>query len=316
MNNSWLKFGCFLTGYKYDLIKHCSIASEKSVIKYTSAILLVCTIWIFIGFSFTHRYLKGGLLESILGALVLLFVVIQIERQIILTIGKNKYIFWFRGILAIVMAVMGSILLDQIIFKDDIDNMQKKVIQDKVNSLLPGEIAILNTQINNRDSIIKNKEAERSVIINRVLKDKTITLPSVKNIYGTDSTGALKIESRTITSETVPNPEANLLPGIQIQIDTLRAQKSSLESKVLNSRERLAEDQNKLHPFLEELKSLIDILLGNFIALAFYVLLWSFFFLIELLVLFSKLGDNRNDYEQTILHQMNIRIQQLKALNP
>lgn len=42
----------------------------------------------------------------------MIVMVIQIERQIILSIGKNKLATWFRVIIGIVMAVIGSVILD------------------------------------------------------------------------------------------------------------------------------------------------------------------------------------------------------------
>jgi len=315
MRDWWLKLGCYLTGYKYELIKHCSIASEKAVHKYCSAILVVCLIWGFIGFSFTHLYLKGGFIGSILSAVILIFVVIQIERQIILTVGKNKFIIWFRGSLAVIMAIIGSIIIDQIIFKDDVEIIRPKVIATRVNELLPIENERLNSQIENRDSLINVKEQERIKIIERVRKVPKITIPIVQTVYQRDSSGVMIAQNQTITNQALLNPEASLIPSIGIQIDTLRAQKHKLKSKVLTTRKRIDNEQKKHKPFLDDLKILVGILIDSPIALIFWMLLWGFFFLIEVLVLMSKLADNKNDYEQIVLHQMNIRIEQLKALN-
>jgi hypothetical protein len=37
MNNWWLKFGCFLTGYNYNILDASSEISAKAVKRYTSA---------------------------------------------------------------------------------------------------------------------------------------------------------------------------------------------------------------------------------------------------------------------------------------
>ena len=315
MRDWWLKFGCYLTGHKYELIKHCSIASEKAVHKYSSAILVVSLIWGFIGFSFTHIYLKGGLIGSITGAVILVLVVIQIERQIILTVGKNLFIIWFRGSLAVIMAIIGSIIIDQIIFKDDVEIIRPKVIASRVNELLPIENERLNFQIMNRDSLINAKEQERINLVDRVRKVPKITIPTIQTHYQRDSSGLMVAQNQTITNQILLNPEASLIPSIGIQIDTLRAQKSRLELQVLTSRERIDIDQKKHKPFLDDLKILVGLLINSPIAFIFWLLLWGFFFLIEVLVLMSKLADNKNDYEQIVLHQMNIRIEQLKVLD-
>ncbi|MHB9142466.1 MAG: DUF4407 domain-containing protein, partial [Paludibacter sp.] len=64
MKDIWIKFGCFLTGHNYAIIKNSSEASAKTVKKYLSALLIISTIWGFIGFAFTHRYLHGNALVS------------------------------------------------------------------------------------------------------------------------------------------------------------------------------------------------------------------------------------------------------------
>lgn len=316
MSKLWLKFGCFLIGYKYQLLKQCSTASEKAVIKYTSAVLLVCLIWSFIGYEFTQHYLHGQILESVFGSLILSFAIIQIERQIILTIAKNNTVMWLRGFLAVAMAFIGSIIIDQIIFKEDVAKEQVGRIEDKVNEILPKKIALLNAQIKERDSLISKKESERANIIDRVRISPTINVPKVIVNYETDSTSKIRKEvGRQITNQSMPNPEANLIQDVQTQIDTLRNQKLRIEANLLTIRDNVREDLIKHPGFFDELNIIFSIIFKSVITSLLYIALWLALFAIELLVLFSKLSDGDNDYSKTVLHQMNIRIEQLEALN-
>jgi hypothetical protein len=57
MKDLWLKLGCFLTGYNYDILKTCSEVAAKSVKRYTAAMFIICIIWAFVGYTFTQRYL-------------------------------------------------------------------------------------------------------------------------------------------------------------------------------------------------------------------------------------------------------------------
>jgi len=111
MNSFILKIGCFLTGRNYLIVKNCSEASAKSVKKYLAAILIVSILWGFIGFNFTQRYIKGDLMTSLAVAGVLVFMVIHIERQIILSIGKNRLGGIFRVVIGIVMAIIAFLIL-------------------------------------------------------------------------------------------------------------------------------------------------------------------------------------------------------------
>src|SRR5690606_8170535 len=165
----WLKFGCFLTGYNYTILKNSSEASAKSVKKYTSAILIVSILWGFIGYMFSIRYIKTDFIGAISISLVMIFIVIQIERQIILTVGrKNTLAKIFRVAIAFVMAIIGSVIIDQTIFKEDIEKKKVSEIQEDVNSILPAKTEQLDVEIANLDTLILIKELERSDIINEV----------------------------------------------------------------------------------------------------------------------------------------------------
>ena len=83
MRTWWIRFGCFLTGYNYDIMKNSSEASAKSVKKYTSAILIVSIIWGFIGYSFANRYLHLDTKGSIVGAIIMIFIVIIVINTFI-----------------------------------------------------------------------------------------------------------------------------------------------------------------------------------------------------------------------------------------
>ena len=110
MKNLWLKIGCMLTGYKYLIISDASEASTRTVKKYVSALLIVSMLWGFIGFSFANRYLQTSTSASSIVALIMIVIVIQIERQIILSSGKNWLIPVFRTLIGdrIVLTTTGK----------------------------------------------------------------------------------------------------------------------------------------------------------------------------------------------------------------
>lgn len=80
MRNWWLRFGCFLTGYNYGIVKMSSEITAKTVKRYTSAMIIICILWSFIGYTFTDRYLKAGPWGAFLGAVVMVIIIIQVER--------------------------------------------------------------------------------------------------------------------------------------------------------------------------------------------------------------------------------------------
>ena len=315
MKDLWIKFGCFLTGYNYAIVKNSSEASAKAVKKYLSAILIVSTLWGFIGYAFTQRYLHGSPNMSFIGAAVMVILIIQIERQIILGIGRNTWAFSFRILIGLVMAIIGSIILDQIIFKDDVEKAQISNIQTEVNRLLPIKTQELTSQIQQLDNSIQAKETERVVTINDIGKNPTLNIPSSSVQYQMDTiTKKLVQVNRTVTSNSIPNPKADLIPQIDAQIKYLREQKTLKENEKLNIQQVLETDLKSKIGFLDELKILFSILLKSGIALFVWTLIFLFFLAIELFVLVNKFGDAKNDYDRTIGHQMETRIIMLEKL--
>jgi len=315
MRNLWIRIGCFMTGYNYRIVKNSSEASAKAVMKYLSAILIVTALWGFIGFAFTKRYLHGNDRVATLGALLMMIMVIQIERQIILNVKKRRMTAIFRILIGVIMAVIGSFILDQVIFREDVEKSKIANIQTTVNEILPVKTQELTQQIRQIDMAIESKENERTDIINEIGKKPTILFPSSIVKYEKDTlTGKMIAVNQVVTNQSVPNPKAELIPQIDNQLKGLREQKAIKENEKLNVQQLLEDELKSKVGFLDELNVLFSILSSSGIALTVWVLLFCFFLSIELFVLVSKYGDSENDYDKVILHQMELRMKMLENL--
>lgn len=321
MKDLWLKIGCYVTGYNYELIRNSSEASAKTVKKFLSAILIVCILWGFIGYSFAQRYLHSGIFGSIMVSLIMIIIVIQIERQIILSVGKNVLVPVFRIILGIVMAVIGSVIIDQIIFREDVEKGKISNVQTEVNNILPVKTKELDLQIRQIDSAIYLKEAERSSLIDEITKKPFIksTSSEIKHFQmqrnGQHGNLVDTLVKRTdLALNDVANPKAALLPDIAGQISKLRAQKSEKENSKINIRQELETELNAKTGFLDELKILFSILLSSPIAMIVWLMFFLFFMCVEVFVLINKFGEDKNDYDSIILHQKDTRIKMLEKL--
>ncbi|GEO06558.1 hypothetical protein AAE02nite_42220 [Adhaeribacter aerolatus] len=325
MNNWWIRFGCFLTGYNYGIVRNSSEVAAKAVKRYTSALLIVCILWSFIGYSFTQRYLDGGLMGSIAGAVIAVIIIIQIERQIILSITPSKGLYISRALIAAMMSVIGAVIIDQIIFKEDIDLKKIDTIGDRVNNALPPKTADLRNQIASLDTAILNKENERLNLIADIEKRPTIkaissvtTQTPVKETI-TDTTGNTIIkekvqQTKSVSVSNINNPKIDMIEPLVKQIEELRIQKSKKETDLINVRDQLEEEYKSKAGFLDELEVMYSLITGSNIALIVWFL-WFFFLLgLELLVLISKANEKENDYEKTVKHHMDLQIRKLNAL--
>jgi hypothetical protein len=325
MRNWWIRFGCFLTGYNYNIVSASSEVAAKAVKRYTSALLIVATVWAFVGYMFTSRYLHGGTIGSIVGAIVMVLIIIQVERQIILTVTPSKWLYFFRGLIAVMMAILGAIIIDQIIFKEDIELEQVSLIDEKVNKILPAKTADLRAQIIDVDSSIAAKENERIALMNDISKNPTIqsvTTQSVPLTVTNSVTDSLKntrttgriVNANSKTVSSIPNPKMTLIQPLDQQIEGLRNTKSKLDSNLLALRPLVEKQIREKVGFLDELKVMYKLISESKIAMVVWFL-WFFFLLgLEMFVLISKTSENRNDYEETVLHQMNIQMKKLKLL--
>jgi hypothetical protein len=313
--NVWIRVGCFLTGYNYDIIRNSSEASTKTVKKYLSALIIIGIIWGIIGYAFTQRYLHGSVLFSTIGALIMVVLIVQVERQLILSIGKNHLIIIFRMIIGLIIAIIGSIILDQIMFKADVEKAQISKIQQEISELLPPRTFELTQIINQLDKSIQTKEKERTTLLEEITKTPIIRIPTSTTESKKDSMGKITQSNHTNVTQSIPNPKIETLSMITEQIKNLQDQKIKREDEKLKSHQILEQELSSKIGFWDELNVLFSILLSSPLAFMVWILIFFFFFAIELFVLLNKYGNKNNDYDQAILHQMEIRIKMLEKLN-
>lgn len=323
MKNIWVRFGCFLTGYNYSIVKNCSEISVKAVKRYTSALLIVCLLWAFIGFSFTSRYLTAGLIESIVGSIIFIIIIIQIERQIILAINPSKWLYATRAIIAITMAIIGSVILDQIIFQQDIELEKITFIEARVNKALDSKTRELRTQIEDLQQAITKKETERQNYITEIAKNPTSIIYSTsstnqteKNITfdpttGNNVTTEKSVPVKVINSSNVPNPKISMIAPLQQSINELNIQKSKKETALLNIRPQLEKDISSKVGFLDELEVMWRLITRSNVALTIWLIWFILLFGIEMLVLVSKFFEDENDYDRIVKHHMTLQMRKL-----
>lgn len=323
MTNWWIRFGCFLTGFNYAIVRNSSEISAKAVKRYTSAMMIVCILWSFIGYTFTKRYVHGGAWGSIAGAVVFVLIIIQIERQIILSINPTKWLYLARGVIAALMAIIGAIIIDQIIFKEDIDLEKITFIEARVKKALGPKTQELRYQIASLDTAIAKKNYERALIVQEVSKSPTILVYSTHTVMkeqttiSTDPVTGLPVTKKSsaptsvTSSDNVANPKIALIQPLQDNINLLSAQKAEKENALLNIRPSLEKEISSKVGFLDELEVMYSLITRSGVALSVW-LIWFFFLLgLEMLVLISKMNEKENDYERTVKHHMALQLKKL-----
>lgn len=313
MKDFGLKLSCWILGYNYNILKYCTEASAKTVRKYVSALIVISILWFLTGYNFYNRYLHGSSYSSIFAGLIMVVTIVMIERQIILTIGKPVWANVFRIFIGVVMAIIGSVIIDQVLFKDDIEKQKTELILKKVEQLLPSRTREIDSQISDLNSFIALKEKERSEIQHELDKKPFISLPQYQQSVVKDTSGK-SFEKTEKSIVNVTNPKFSMLSSIDTLITRARDQKSQIEGKRANLRRELEQEIKAQQGFLDELLILKDIVFSSWITGIIYLLLFLFLVSIESLILIIKSADEENDYDLTVKYQMHGRKEILKQL--
>ena len=297
-NNIWIKFGCFLTGYNYELIKECGEASKKSVKKFTAALIIISLIWAANGYNFSSRYLDTNIAGSIIGSLVSVVMIIMIERQIVLSVRPKIWLKIFRFVLAILMAIIGSVIIDQILFSKDLDVLRKNNIEANSSDSLNYVSNKNNLQL----EIQSNRDQLRAADSDLQQVNRQIVL-----------SGGSRTSTRSFTDVNKKTISNSKTLDISPLID--RAKNITEEKKIFsNNIENLGEKQKSIHDnymknrrpssdgFLGELKLLFDFIFqgDSIIAPLVYVFWFLLFLTLELLVIIAKISEDKNDYEMRV----------------
>ncbi|MEG1615958.1 MAG: DUF4407 domain-containing protein [Bacteroidales bacterium] len=313
----WTKFGCFLTGWNYNILRNCTEASQKALKKYTSSLLILMIIWGFIGYCFTERYINAPWWGCVISAVIFIIIIIQIERQIILSVGSNKFTATFRVLIAVIMSLIGASIIDQIIFKDDIEKKLVELRDDDVRKLLPARLLVIDQKLTDLSLSIDSLDKMNILLSEEIAKNPTLTRYSTQSnqVPVTNADGTTEIKTVYSTTQThIENPRLRQIITNEEVLKQMRQQQEEYTRKKISAEEELRAEISSKTGFLEELKAILSLMEERTEALIFYFIVMLFFIFLELLVLFSKHGDKKSDYDLIIEHQLLVKEDALKEL--
>ena len=305
--------GCILIGWNKDILKECGEASYRQFRKLISAICIMMVMWGTIGYCFADRYIN---IEScalkVCVSLEFMFIVLCVERVIILTVGKARLMSAMRVMLALCMAVLGSCIIDQIIFSNDIQQTINERREDVIQETTFKRLAVFDSDIqritHDMDSLSKatiklGEELAKNPTI------KSVNVTTTEQTIGVDENGnAKKVKNRSTDIVNIPNPLTGQLNAnneqiqlYQNQLEQLRQDKKEIAGKVTE------EIHSRPVGFIEELEATLIVVSNSWVSLAFYVILFCFLTFLELFVLTIKMGENKCDYELVVEHQLSLK---------
>lgn len=311
--NTLKRIGCFLIGWNENILKECGEASHRQYRKLLSAICIMMVLWGTIGYCFADRYIN---IEScalrLCVALAFMFIVLCVERVIILTVGKARLMSFMRVLLALCMAVLGSCIFDQIIFRNDIQQAIQEHREDMISETITKRLSIYDSDIQritqDMDSLSKatialNEELQKRPVI------KGTNVSTQEQVVGVDENGnPKKVRTQSVNTVTLANPLAEQLKANNDQIQIYSAQLEQLRQDKKEVAETVRAEINQRAPgFIEELEATLAVVSQSSISLAFYVILFCFLTFLELFVLTIKMGENKCDYELIVENQLHLK---------
>lgn len=305
--------GCFLIGWDKNILKECGEASYRQFRKLLSAICIMMILWGTIGFCFADRYINvESCILKLCIALAFMFIVLCVERVIILTVGKARLMSFMRVLLALCMAVLGSCIFDQIIFRNDIQQAIQEHREDVIEETIAKRLSIYDSDIQ-RISQEMDSLSLATIALNEELQKRPVikgtNVTTQEQIIGVDEDGKpQKVKTQTVNTVTLANPLAEQLKANNDQIQIYSTQLEQLRQDKKEVAETVRAEVGQRAPgFIEELEATLKVVSKSPVSMAFYIILFCFLTFLELFVLTIKIGENKCDYELIVEKQLYLK---------
>lgn len=305
-------FGCLLIGWNKDILKECGEASHRQYRKLLSALCIMMLLWGTIGYCFAERYVNiESTLFKIVVSITFMFIILCVERVIILTVGKARLMTTMRVMLALCMAFLGACIFDQIIFRNDIQQAIQEHREGVIKETITKRLSIYESDIqritHDMDSLSKATIALGEELQKRPTIKGTNVTSQEQVVMGEDGTPK-KIRTQSVNTVTMANPLAEQLKANNEQIQIYSKQLEQLrQDKKDIAQTTTAEVSQRAPGFIEELEATLKVVSKSPVSLVFYIVLFCFLTFLELFVLTIKMGDCKCDYDLIVENQLKLK---------
>lgn len=259
-------------------------ASKRKIALYANCLMIPVILWFINSYLLVSHVLQGNILVAILTGLIAAFIIFLIERAIIMSNGSRP-IFWFRIILGLIVASLGSISFDEVIFKQDIDN---KIAQYKKTE---GDNAAHQVEAD-----YQNQIAAQQLIVNQKAIDWKKSLQDAKDeADGTGGSRQKLVGKITLLKMNVAEKQETDYNAENYKLVTL---KSNIDSSKVLAKAKAEADFNG-NALLLRIRAMFDLLGEDGFMLAIYILFTAFLFCLEFLVVLIKIG-SKNSVDEDI----------------
>lgn len=281
-----LRFCCFITGDDYQMVKNETPVSKKKIVSLVSALFIPVSTWVINIVLVVLQILQGTLIEAILTGTIAGLLIFFIERNIIMSNG-SKAIMTFRILLGLIIALLGSLAFDEIIFKNDIDQQLTKNKDELINQdqeTIRMRYAIIITQ---HSDLVSKKYNVWLNSLNDV-KEEANGEPSGTGRYGEGSVARLKMRIAKINEDDYKKTKSELM--------ALESKRDTEIKYVVPQVEKSFKENAMLH----RIQGLFELIKRDTWMMLVYGLVTAFLFMLEFIVVLLKMYLPTTNYERKI----------------
>lgn len=295
------KFYSILIGENPDYTANFQPSSKRKIALYANCLLIPVILWFINIYLLVLEVLEGGYILAFIAAIVAALIIFLIERAILMSNG-NGMIVRFRMVLGFLMALLGSISLDEVVFKADIDNQMVLYKQETIDNASK-----------NIEREYKTELGLQAALVNQKANDWNQALRDAKS--EADGTGGSKqrmVGKIAMLKINMANEQAAEYQKENSKLETLR----NAADKAKNEAKLKAEADFKTSALLMRIKALFDLVFKDWLMAIIYAAFTIFLFCLEFLVVIIKTSSKKSiDEELELAREVLVRLKIQKTID-
>lgn len=280
-----LKLACRITGDNYQMLKSETTPSQKKVLALAITVFIPTMMWFITGFLMVYSVFEKPFVTAFLSGLVASMMIFIIEKLVVMSNG-SKWLLAFRIILAFLVAAIGSVFLDEVIFEKDI-NQQMAINQDKMVAEKKKEVLLA---YNDEDAAMNQLTQVKYEAWQQSLK------LAETEADGSSGSGIKGVHA--ITKLKLANAGSNQKDYLQAKTDYENLRLHILAEQDKATSNVIANFENKA--LLQRIKAMFDLVKSDKYMMVFYTLVTAILFTLEFLVVVFKITMGKTNYERRL----------------
>jgi hypothetical protein len=268
MNNLFLKYSSLLLSESFDDLNKETTKSKQKIKLYGVILTMTMILWFLNGFLITTQILDYPINYAVIVGFISMFIVYTIELTIIRMSKINFISTFIRVIMALIIAFIGSLSIDEIIFKPDIENQLKINSQNEYLNI--PSVVHNNTQKNQLNFQLENTNNDISDLRTQMILES-------KTGYG---------------------PKTKLIERQLIDLNQKKTQYQREISTLIHDQNNNLITNTEKTGIIKNIQAFIDFNNNNKIGWFIWAIFFVFFLLLELMCIIYKYSSDTTSFER------------------